>query len=237
MRLIVWARTSALLLACVAAVGAAAQQGATVEQTAITKPVLKNDDVEVGVTEIPPHTTVNLHRHERDYLVVDLTDYQMVSNVEGGVAPRKIAAHRGDAHMIDGGFSHSIINDSDAPARMLHVDFAEKQGRQTPGPKASRYCNPRSKTACVDEKYLFCTEKLCVSDVTMGPGAVTYRHRHSTAHMVIPLTELEMKDEVTGGEGVRRQQKPGDVIYLPAGISHRLVNGPAACRFVVVSWK
>ncbi len=222
---------------CVLVLGAAAQQPAAVDEAAITKQVMKNDNVEVGLTEIPAHTTENLHRHERDYLVVDLTDGQLTSNVEGGVGPKTMSFRRGEIHMVNGGFAHSITNDGAEPVRLLHVDFAEKQGRQTPGPKPSHYCNVHSKTACVDEKYLFCTEKICVSDVTMGPGAITYRHRHSTDHMVIPLSDLDMKDDVTGGEPVMRNQKPGEVIYVPAGISHRLVNGRASCRFIVISWK
>jgi quercetin dioxygenase-like cupin family protein len=215
----------------------AAQQPATVDPSAVTKQVLKNDDVEVGVAEIPAHTTVNLHRHERDYLTVFLSDGQLTNTIEGSVGPKPVTFRRGDVRMIDGGFAHTVTNEGAAPIRLLHVDFAEKQGRQTPGPKASRYCNPHSKTACVEEKYLFCTEKICVSDVTMGPGAVTYRHRHSTDHMVIPLSDFDMRDEVTGAEAVIRKQKVGDVIYIPAGISHRLVNGPATCRFIVISWK
>jgi quercetin dioxygenase-like cupin family protein len=224
-----------MLLVCAASF---AQQAASVDPSDVRKQVLKNDDVEVSLAEIPAHTVVKLHRHDRDYLVVYLTDGQLINTAEGGVAPKTSVFRRGDARLVTGGFLHTVENNGATPVRLLDIEFTERQGREIPNPtKPSRYCNAHSRNACVAERYLFCTEKICVSDVEMGPGAVTYQHRHSTDHMVVPLTDLDMRDEITGQDVVLRKQKPGEVIYVPSGISHRLVNGPSASRFIVVSWK
>jgi quercetin dioxygenase-like cupin family protein len=36
---------------------------------------------------------------------------------------------------------------------------------------------------------------------------------------------------------VERRIKAGDAVYIPAGITHRLINGPQATRFITLQFK
>jgi uncharacterized RmlC-like cupin family protein len=90
---------------------------------------------------------------------------------------------------------------------------------------ASHYCNPDSTTACVDEKQTFCTEKVCVENVTIAPAT---KHGHTTDPMLAAVSDYELTDRVEGKGIIVRRRKSGEVEYIPAGITHRIANAAAA---------
>jgi uncharacterized protein YjlB len=56
------------------------------------------------------------------------------------------------------------------------------------------------------------------------PGIYTYRHFHSTTHEVLGVATGWMEVEVFGAGGTRLRVEPGDVIVMPAGVSHMMVG-------------
>ncbi len=202
-----------------------------------SKQLLSNDRVLVFTRSIPPHATVPMHKHERDFIVVPLVDARLTSHPEGkpDVA---VVLHAGEPDFRKGDHSHSETNEGDTAARLTRIEFLYSQGEakklDTP---TSHFCNQGSKTACITERYLFCTDKVCVCSVEFGPGAISEVHRHATPHMLVALNDLEMRDEQPGKPAEQRSLKAGEVAYLPAGINHALVNGPKAARFITVVWK
>ena len=215
-----------------------AQTAVPVEAEPHHKTLLQNDRVRVFLAEIPPHQQTGLHRHSRDYLAIELVDGR-ITNSREGVAPVEQRFHAGDLHVAKAGFSHVVRNDADTLFRSTDIEFTEPQGDVQPSKQPpSRYCNPGSKTACVTETYVLCTAKVCVSDVTLGEGAKTTRHTHTTDHMLVAVTDYELTDQVEGKGQIVRTQKSGGVEYVPAGITHQLVNtskGPV--RFIVVVFR
>ncbi len=199
--------------------------------------VLENDQVRVFQVEAAPHAATLVHQHGFDYIFVSLGASDLRNEVVGR-APAELKLEDGEVHWSKGGFAHRIVNLSDQPFRNVTIELRHPQGAATPATQpASRYCNPGSKTACVTEKYLFCTQQVCVSDVTMGPGAVTMRHSHATDHMVVAVTDLAMSDEIEGKPPMTRAMKAGEVAYIPAGLTHRLVNGPQEIRFITLQFR
>lgn len=202
-----------------------------------SKQLLSNDRVQVFTRTIPPHASLPMHTHERDFLVVPLVDARLTSHPEGK-PDVPVVLHAGEPTFTKGGYSHSETNDGDTEVRVTRVEFLYAQGEakklDTP---ASHFCNRGSRTACITERYLFCTDKICVSSVEFGPGAVSEVHRHATPHMLIAVTDMDMKDEQVGKPAADRKLKSGEVEYLPAGIEHVLVNGPRPARFITVVWK
>ncbi|HYX69290.1 MAG TPA: hypothetical protein VE825_09165 [Terriglobales bacterium] len=198
---------------------------------------LENEQVRVFQVEAAPHAATLVHQHDHDYIFVSLGASDIRNEVVGK-APAELKLEDGEVHWSKGGFAHRIVNLSDQPFRNVTIELLRAQGAATPATQpASRYCNPGSQTACVTERYLFCTERVCVSDVTMGPGAVTMRHTHSTDHMVVAVTDLQMTDEIEGKPTLQRSLKAGDATYISAGITHRLINGPQANRFITLQFK
>ena len=209
-----------------------------IEQEPFHKEILRNARVRVLRVEIPAHETTRLHRHDRDYLPVALTDAHL-TNAVSGKAPVEEKVRLGEVRLTKGGFAHAVRNQGASAVRFTAVEFLEPQGESKPSREPrSRYCNPGSKTACVTEDYLFCTAKLCVSDVTFGPGAVSTRHSHSTDHVLLAVSDYELTDQVEGKGKVVRSVKSGGVEYISAGITHQLTNtGTAPARFIVVVFR
>ena len=198
---------------------------------------LENEQVRVFQVEAAPQAATLVHQHDHDYIFVSLGASDIRNEVVGK-APVDLKLEDGEVHWSKGGFAHKITNLSDQPFRNVTIELLRAQGVATPATQpVSRYCNPGSQTACVGERYLFCTERVCVSDVTMGPGAVTMRHTHSTDHMVVAVTDVQMSDEIEGKPAVERRIKAGDAVYIPAGITHRLINGPQATRFITLQFR
>jgi quercetin dioxygenase-like cupin family protein len=220
--------------------------------------LMRNKRVIVATTAIPPGQSLPMHRHERDYVGVILTDGQIRQTIpdQGAVAGtgKKMgrvfgAMHvpgatgdkvqAGDVGYHQAGYTHAEENKGKAETRAVTIEFLEPAGKQQdPQHGANKYCNENDKKICVDEKYLFCTDKFCVEDVTMDPGAVSTKHSHSTDHMLVAVTDYQLTDVIVGKPKKIRTKKAGEVEYIPAGITHQLTNTSGArARFVVVAFK
>jgi hypothetical protein len=193
---------------------------------ATRKQILQNSRVTVSLVDIPAGAAAS--KHDRDMLTV----------IVGGGKTKSAAAPGGVFFTPAGSGFPDLIGDH-TPLRAVTVEFTTAQGKVEPKQgHPTRYCNPGSKTACVEEKYLFCTAKVCVEDVTMGAGAVTTKHSHDTDHMIIAVSDYSLADDVVGKGVVMRDVKSGGVEYTPAGITHTLTNKSGKdIRFVVVVFR
>lgn len=223
-----------VLLLC----GAAVAQDAASTRSEERKEILRNQHVRVSRVEIPPGVSTPMHRHDRDVLSVFITGGDTMHTMEGE-KPTHDKVAPGTARFRNGGFSHARANQGMDVFRAVVTEFSQPQGKsERISDKTSHYCNEGSKTACVDEKYLFCTAKVCVEEVTIAPGAITIKHGHPTDHMLIAISDYELTDVAEGKGTSVRTVKSGDVEYIPAGITHQLTNtGKNAARFVVVVFK
>ena len=201
------------------------------------KEILRNDRVTVSLLELAPGEATPMLQHDRDMLAVFVNGGRTRNTVFG----HKPAADNmavGETRFHKAGYTHAIKNEGAGPFRVVIVEFADPQGKMERVGTASQYCNPDSTAACVDEKNLFCTAKVCVVDVSIAPGAVTTKHSHATDHMLVAVSDYELTDQVEGKGTVSRSRKSGEVEYIPAGISHRQTNtGQAPARFTVILWR
>lgn len=218
----------------------AAQTAVPIDQEPHHHQIFSNQRVRACRTELGPGETMRMHRHDRDYLTVMLVNAAL-TNMPAGQQPIPVRYPAGRVRLSLAPLVHAMRNDAPSDFRAVEIEFAEPQGQSAPpkGPEGkSHYCNPGSKTACVDENILFCTQKICVSDVTMGERAVTTKHSHDTDHMMVALTDYRLSDNVEGkGTNVRVQQS-GGVEYLNAGITHQLTNvSQHPIRFIVIVFR
>jgi quercetin dioxygenase-like cupin family protein len=200
------------------------------------KEIFKNNRVNVSLVNIAVGETTPVHKHSRDFISVYLSGDHLQQTVSGE-KPDTQKIEAGEVRFRNAGYTHSTKNVGTAPFQAVMVEFADAQGPSKKVHKKSHTCTPNSKL-CVDEKELFCTDKVCVEDVEMAPGSVTVRHSHATDHMLVAVSDYELTDEVEGKGTVVRRHKSGEVEYIPAGITHRLTNtGKERARFTVILWK
>jgi oxalate decarboxylase/phosphoglucose isomerase-like protein (cupin superfamily) len=215
-----------------------AQQPVPATQMAQRNEIFRNAHVVAYRTELAPGEVAKLHTHQQATLNVVLTPARRRVTVPGK-HPVVDYPKLGDVIFDPQGTVHSTQNIGNQPIRVTAIDFLKATGKAVRSKqKASRYCNAGSKTACVKELYLFCTGTFCAEDVTFGPGAISTKHAHMTDHMLIAISDYELKDEVEGKGTVKRTRKSGEVEYIPAGITHQLTNtGLQPARFIVVAFK
>lgn len=224
-----------LLLLCTICVG---QDPAPRTISAIPhKEILQNPKVTVSMMELAPGEATPMHQHDRDMLSV----YVSGGRTRNTQFSRKSAADKtepGQVRFRPAGYSHAVENVGKEPYRLVMVEFADPQGKIKNIGTSSHRCNPEKSTACIDEKNLFCTAKVCVQDVVMAPGAATSKHSHATDHMIVAISDFEMTDEAEGKEPSARNYKNGEVIYIAAGLKHRLTNtGKTPAHFTVIVWR
>jgi quercetin dioxygenase-like cupin family protein len=223
------------LLGCAVAV---AQAPAQVGKAELRKEILRNDRLNAYLIELKPGESAPMHRHDHDVLAVFITGGERKVTAEGGT-PVKEKSAPGEVRFRAGGFAHATENIGGSLFRVVDVEFEAPQGKkEPPAHKRNHYCNPGSRTACVTEKYLFCTTKFCVEDVTMGPGAKSTQHSHDTEHMLVAISDYSLADDTVGKGVIQREVQSGGVEYLPAGINHVLTNtGKAEARFIAIIFK
>ena len=225
-----------LLLLCVAS---AAQESAPIRDSEVPqrKEILVNHRVTVSLLELAPHDATPMHQHDRDSLAIFVSGGH-TSNTVFGHKPALDTIPAGEVRFLNAGYSHATENEGTSPFRAVTIEFDDPQGKLEQVGTVSRYCNPGSTTACVDEKNLFCTAKVCVEDVTIASGAITSKHSHTTDHMLVAVSDYELTDVVEGKGTVVRTHKSGEAEYIPAGITHQMTNtGKASARFIVVLWR
>jgi quercetin dioxygenase-like cupin family protein len=200
------------------------------------KEILSNHRVTVSLLELAPREATPMHRQDRDMIAVF---------VDGGSTRNKLLGRQavadkmavGETRFLNAGYTHETRNTGSGQFRVVTVEFSDPQGKRKEVGTSSHYCNPDSTIACVDEKQLFCTEKVCVEDVTIAPGAITTKHGHATDHMLVAVSDYELTDRVEGKGIVVRTRKSGEVEYIPAGITHRITNASLTpARFIVILW-
>lgn len=64
------------------------------------------------------------------------------------------------------------------------------------------------------------------------PGIYTYPHFHSTTHECLGCAEGWMEVELFGRGGTRVRVEAGDVIVMPAGVSHQMVGNSSGVMMV-----
>lgn len=249
-----------MLSLCASAQQAANPQAKQSPDTAapVRHELLRNNKVIVSAAELQAGQVLPMHKHEHDYVVVRINEGQIRETVQDQGAMRsgsrkmgrmfgamhvpgatgdKVQA--GDVQYHPAGYTHSEENKGKSAVRSVLVEFVEPAGKEKdPERRSSKYCNPDNNKICVEERYLSCTDRFCVEDVTMDPGAVSSKHSHATDHMLIAISDYRLSDAIVGRGTRVRSKKTGEVEYIRSGITHQLTNsGTAPARFVVIAFK
>lgn len=202
-----------------------------------TTPVLENEHVRIMRTELAKGAVLP-DDNKYDMVDVQLDDGE-TALLEPGQLEKNASGRAGDARFFVAGSRRSIRNIGKRTITFIQVQFLRPQGKyvafEVP---QSHYCNPGAEKACVTERYLFCTDRFCAESVTVEPGAASTQHTHDADYIVIATSDFVWRNEPTGKPAVEERFKAGDVHYIPAGGSHRLVNiGNTTARLFVIQFK
>jgi quercetin dioxygenase-like cupin family protein len=241
MRTIGLAMTLLLGLSPAPAVYAARAADAAAPAVAITAEpshhlALENEQVRVFKVEVAPHASTLVHRHGHDYVFVTLGDSH-VSNEVQGKSPVDLQLPDGRTSFTPGGFAHAAKNLADTPFRNVTIELLEDDKlRQAPSPWPPEAEGNRELPG-VRIKVLYIKDGARVSEVEVQPGATVPRHHHDGPHLVVAVSDVELRSDVEGKGPVATTLKAGDVRWLAGGLTHTLTNtGKSPARMVTVEF-
>jgi quercetin dioxygenase-like cupin family protein len=215
----------------------AAQTTTEVEITAepLHHLAIENEYIRAFKVEVAPHTATLMHRHRHDYVYVTLGDAHVSNEVEGKV-PAEAKLSEGDTRFAAGNFAHIARNISAQPFHNVTIELMQDEKlRQTP----SRWPEEGGEKTFMGgrSKILFVKDGARVSEVNLEPGAIMPSHHHDGPHLLVAVSDLDVRSDVEGMGPMPGKFKAGDVKWLPGGYTHTLTNvGKSAARFVTVEF-
>jgi quercetin dioxygenase-like cupin family protein len=184
--------------------------------------VLENQYVRVFKVEVAPHAATLMHRHRHDYVFVTLGASQVENDV-AGKPPVALKLQDGEPWFLPGGFAHIAKNLSDQPFRNITIELMQdEKARQSP----AKWDEDRGlhilNGGTLD--ILFAKDGARASELQLQPGGVLPKHHHAGPHLVVAVTDLNLRSDVEGKAPSSVQLKAGDVAWVKGGFTHTLTN-------------
>ena len=189
----------------------------------------------VFLLQIPPNHASLMHRHDTDMLSVFVSGGVTKSTIYGKpTVPDSFRA--GDVRYRAGGFTHATENTGTTMFRAVILEFNSPAGEANADKPADVHnCKAGEATTCVDEKYLFCTAKFCVEDVSIAPGAIWHDREFARDQMMIAVSDYSLSYKQGGKASNTRWRKSGEADYLSGGAEREWTNnGSLPAHFVTV---
>ena len=221
-------RMKRLILLCFLATLLTAQSAPEVEITAEPHHHLtfENKSVRVFNVEVPPNEATEMHWHRHDYIAVTLAPAE-ISNAVKDTPPVMVKFTGGDARFAPATFAHVVRTTSPQPFRNVTVEILEDATlRNSPSPWDAGN-NPDSARRILQggtRQVLFVKDGIRVSETELEPGGVIPLHHHIRPHMLVAVTDVELRSDEEGQPPTTDHFKSGDVKWIPGGFSHTLTN-------------
>jgi hypothetical protein len=226
--------TQALVLFLLLYGSAAAQEAIPISALEVKyrKQIFENDRFAVFLLEIPPNHASLMHRHDTDILSVFVSGGETISTIYGK-PPKEDRFAVGEVRFRSAGFTHSTENVGTNMFRSVILEFKSPMGSIQPiKPGDSHYCNPDT-TACVDEKGLFCTPRLCVQELSIAPDAIWRNQGSTNDQMLIAVSDYELSATPKRNTVDIQKRKSGEVEYLSGGSSHQWQNTTSQTAHII----
>ncbi len=183
---------------------------------------LENEFVRVFKVDVPPHADTLMHWHRHDYVFVTLGASEVSNDVQGK-PPVTLKLQDGETRFISGNFAHIARSLSDQPFRNVTIELLQDEKNRS----RSESKSDRGVTILQGgtRDVLFVKDGVKTTDVQLNPGAIIPRHHHAYPHLVVAVTDLELKgDNADGTASSMMKLSAGDIQWVPAGATHTVTN-------------
>ena len=198
--------------------------------------VLENESVRVFNLEVAAHESTQVHRHRHDYIYV-VRGAADVENAVLGKPPSELKLADGETRFLAGGFAHAARNLAATPFRNVTIELLQdEQARNSPPPPWDEERGLRVLDRGTQD-ILFVKDGVRVSEIELQPGGMIPTHHHHGPHLLVAVTDLEVRSDVEGQGPMPGHFKAGAVKWLPGGYTHTLTNvGTKPAKFVTLEF-
>ena len=230
------AKFSTIVLALALMAAATGPAAVEITQEPSHHKVLENPFVRAFQVEVAPRSSTLLHHHGHDYFFVTLGASQVENDVEGKT-PVVLTLSDGEVRFTPGNFSHVAKNLSEKPFRNITIELLQDEAaRKSPPPTWDEERGLHVLTGGTQD-VIFVKDGVRVSEVELQPGAMLPQHHHKGPHLLVALTDLEVRSDVVGKGPAPGHVKSGEVKWVPGGYTHTLTNvGKSEARFVTLEF-
>jgi quercetin dioxygenase-like cupin family protein len=225
--------------------GLAAAQSGEVDITAEPHHhlVFENQLVRVFDVTVPSGETTLIHRHNHDYVYVTLGPADLDNRVEGK-PPARVQLQDGETRFLAGNFAHAVRDLASTPFRNITVELLQDaKTRNVPSPWDSGKNSGKNEDRSLQilsggtQQILFVKDAARVSEIELQPGGAIPRHHHNGPHLVVAVTELDMRSDVEGKGSTTLHLSLGDARWVEGGFTHKLINvGKNTAKFVTIEF-
>jgi quercetin dioxygenase-like cupin family protein len=207
--------------------------------------MLANDRVRVFNVEVPAHSETLMHWHRHDYIYVVVGAAEIVNAVEGKDQVR-IALGDGEVRFVTGGFAHVFRSVSAQPFRNVTIELLQDNPhrRQTPRRDAARLETEQSEQDRGLEilnggtsEILFVKDGVQVRELELQPGAAIPLARHGGPHLLVALTNYELRSSGQGESPKTFAMKRGESHWIAAGPHALTISGQLQAKFISLEFR
>lgn len=195
------------------------------------KVVFENQQVKVLRLELQPDVGTLSHRHDRPYAYLSLQAVTVANEVRGR-PPVIVALEAGDLHTSKGGFTLAERNKSSVRADLIVI---EAQKANT-GDFALPIGGFRYHDAAFGE--LFQLPQMRAYSMVIAAGGRTEKHEERSDRLLVALSDLKLREDVSGQSSVEIVMKAGEVKWFPRGMNHATTNtGNSPATFITFEFQ
>jgi quercetin dioxygenase-like cupin family protein len=204
---------------------------------------LENKSVRVYNVDVPPHTDTLMHWHRHDYIYVTLGPTEVVNAVKDK-PPVTVKLQDGETRFSPAPFAHIARNLTDQPFRNVTIEIVDDEAlRHSTAPWDPNKNEDRALETFQGgtQQILFVKDAIRASEFELQPGAVVPMHHHTGPHLLVAVSDLDIRSDVEG-QGPNSGQtsghfKSGDSKWLPGNYSHTITNtGQKPAKFVTLEF-
>jgi quercetin dioxygenase-like cupin family protein len=197
---------------------------------------LSNEYVRAFQVEVAPHAATLMHHHGHDYIFVTIGASNVENDPEGKPAVT-LQLKDGETRFVPGNFSHIAKNLADTPFRNVTVELMKDEAaRKTPSPQWDEERGIDVYDGGTKD-ILFVKDGVRVSQIDLQPGAMIPKHHHTAPHLLIAVSDLDLRSDEQGHASTPVRLKAGDLTWVPGGHTHTLMNAAKTpAKFVTLEF-
>ena len=196
-------------------------------------PLLANDFIRVFHVQVPPHESTLLHRHERDYVMVQLTSSDLTNAPAGGPGQQS-HVEPGQAQLIKAPLIHVVANLGETAYANISMEILRSSPQHPPGAVPAGNFGGEG----VVTRLLFENDVVRAWDTEIHPGGTQAHHVHQLPYLAIAVSDLKLKNVPDKGSPGTISHKAGEVTWVNPPSGHTLTNmSDQPARFIALEFK